>query len=461
MFPRQSSSPIWSARVVKHIHPPVVLAAAVTLGLLTSGCGSSGEPSSDGGTRPADLCREPESFDPVRVPDLAAFEAAPDATHRVIVNLRAPSSSGLAPCDVAQSERGECVEGADVLLARFQGHQRHIECLLEAHGDLFGRELHRFWWYERLRRSEAQEPAPILLSFSVNILGRDVRALASHPTVAGVTLAPAQWPGNDECPTERESIEGKLVEDTTEDGAHFVIVSLRTPPLESPDCTDCPELTFAQRALHIVQSRRATCVQQSAHALARPLRILPHGSAGGSLGADRTLSYPLSFSVALTGPQARELAGHPYVEQVHVTDWGVPAEEMCPPSDLNGEVCPDEREPIDGKIIDRATLELDGEHDVIIQVTGGATPCPIECPGRPPCPAMDAAAAQWTADNLTSQRCVRAELEALSVAPDPDTTWLVNIITARLTWTQIAIIAAHPHVLTIEGSSEPPPGTHD
>lgn len=430
-------------------------------GFAAAACGPSSTAPDDAGAVPVDLCRLPDSFDPARVPDLATFEGAPDATHHVIINLHAPpSSSGLASCEVAPSERGECVEDADVLRARYEAHRRHFDCFVEARGDLYGYEIHRYWWYERLRRSEADGPAPILLSFSVNILGRNVRALASHPSVAGVTLVPVLWPANDECPTERESIEGKLVEDATEGGEHFVVVSLRTPPIETPDCPDCPALTFAQRALHVVLSRRNTCVLQYAQELAGSLRLLPSNSAGGMLGTDPTRVYPLTFSLALTGEQARELAAHPYVDEVHVTDWELPAESMCLPSDLNGTMCPDHREPIEDKILDRAALEVDGVHEVLIAVRGGATPCQIECPGRPPCPALDAATAQWAADNLTSQRCVRAELEALSTTPDPDTTWLVNMITVELTWPQIEAIAAHPHVATIEPVSSAPPGTH-
>lgn len=433
--------------------------------LMALGCGKlshpSPEPAPDAATADdVDYCDDGEDWSPTRIADLATFESAPDTVHRVLVSVRPPGDDGLRDCGVDASERFECVDNAETLLERFRRHQTHLDCLMAERGHLFGSDVHRLWWYERLRVSESEGPSPILISFEVSVLGRDVRSLASHPVVSRITLPPATQtsrPIDPECSTERESIDGKFTDVETREGSLFAIVTLRAP-VDVPVCEDCVERTHAERGLHVVMNRRSTCVQQWVAELSGEHRLLPHAGAGGTVGADITRSFPVSFAVPITREQARMVASHVYVERVEIADLDIPDADRCPAADLNPGACPTERVSLDGKIEQRVILERAGLHEVSILVRGGAQPCPFDCPGRgAECPDRDAAVAQWTEDNLVAQRCVRAELDSLDASYSAEATWLVNTLTAQLTWPEIEAMATHPHVERLAPTSEAPP----
>jgi hypothetical protein len=127
--------------------------------------------------------------------------------------------------------------------------------------------------------------------------------------------------------------------------------------------------------------------------------------------------------------------------------------------------CPTTPGPIDGKITeaDRTRFEAtSGSTVVLIMVAGGAQSRPIpECPTQrtDPCPERDAVISQMEAENLASQQCVRELVAGVGGTADPTTFWIVNAFTATLTWDQIQVVAAHPHVISIESdnSGTPPP----
>jgi hypothetical protein len=167
-----------------------------------------------------------------------------------------------------------------------------------------------------------------------------------------------------------------------------------------------------------------------------------------------------SFGLALTWEEAIGLAKHPFVE----TLWTTPGLAIastgsgCPP-DFNVPVapveCPSDRESVDGKISPtaRTTLEgTSGPQNVNIRVRGGATICALpQCPGPDsPCPERDMYTTLWQAQNAESQHCVRALVSQIGGTSDPTVEWLVNFFSATLTWEQVQLVAAHPHVSGIE-----------
>lgn len=342
---------VTQTRSARGLTPPIHALAFVPLALLALSLGCESAPTInristdrtrvDRSLRPREgRCDEPENWARERVPDLASFEAAPDEAHQVLIHVQAPEATGLEACDVTDSEHLRCVAPRPRLEARYRQHQSEIDCLLADRGSLLGPNFGRPWWYEQLRVSRSREPFPIVLSFSVDVLGRDVRELAAHPVVASLTRPPAVNTGR-ECSEVREDVTGKLIDGASGDGPFFSIITLRVP-VELPDCEACPERVVAERALRVVMERRATCVQRfvaeqsgTHRVLLRPATGLrPHDDA-----AKRSVS--LEFAVPLTRPQARVVASHLYVDRVQTTDLGIPEEpprRSTPSRSLRG--CP-------------------------------------------------------------------------------------------------------------------------
>ncbi len=87
--------------------------------------------------------------------------------------------------------------------------------------------------------------------------------------------------------------------------------------------------------------------------------------------------------------------------------------------------------------------------EVVILAAGGATICPCSAP---PCPEHVTLETRWEAENLASQRCVRELIGAVGGASNAGTSWLIDAFVATLTWGQIQLVAAHPHVTHLEGN---------
>jgi hypothetical protein len=97
----------------------------------------------------------------------------------------------------------------------------------------------------------------------------------------------------------------------------------------------------------------------------------------------------------------------------------------------------------------------------MVAIRGGAHICPLpECPGRDqPCPDRDRYTSRWQSENADAQHCVRELITQIGGTSNPETFWLVNEFEATVTWAQIEMVAAHPHVLRIGlvDSGSPPP----
>ena len=68
-----------------------------------------------------------------------------------------------------------------------------------------------------------------------------------------------------------------------------------------------------------------------------------------------------------------------------------------------------------------------------------------------PCPELDSILDRLLAEHLASQRCIRELIASIGGAADP-TALLGNSFAAMLTWEQIQVVAAHPHVTRIESN---------
>ena len=121
--------------------------------------------------------------------------------------------------------------------------------------------------------------------------------------------------------------------------------------------------------------------------------------------------------------------------------------------------CTTDQEPIDGKIsaAHRVWFEtMSGAMTVIIGAEGGAKVCPLpDCSVRP-CAERDAFLDRWQAENLASQRCIRDLIVSIGGTADA-TAFLGNSFAAMLTWEQIQVVAAHPHVTSVEANIPTPP----
>lgn len=114
--------------------------------------------------------------------------------------------------------------------------------------------------------------------------------------------------------------------------------------------------------------------------------------------------------------------------------------------------CSDVREATAGKWTEESEARWSATpdpHDITILVRGAA---PICSEGRLETPYL----AEW---NWQSQRCVRGLIDAVGGVATDERFWLVDIVIATLSWSQIQAVGAHPDVQSIgpEEDGSPPP----
>jgi hypothetical protein len=61
--------------------------------------------------------------------------------------------------------------------------------------------------------------------------------------------------------------------------------------------------------------------------------------------------------------------------------------------------------------------------------------------------------------NWEAQRCVRALIDAVGGTATGERFFIINVLIATLTWDQIQLVGAHPHVQQVQPTDEgsPPP----
>lgn len=346
-------------------------------------------------------------------------------------------------------------------------------------------------WYEQPRRLQSGHPVPIGLAFTTPLNWSQIEQAAAHPYVAAVEPPPggaaaalglAGPSAPCECPTNLESSAGKLdeLETIRGSGRQPAIIELKPQLLSAPPNADAAsedaEHVLWERA--VLNRRHLTCVGRALDAVLHGPSMRVDYLAGhvafstpplppwGALAA--TIE---GFGVGLTWDEAGVLAAHPYIDRIWTYDGLEAHQDLAGcPTDLAAPVlepkCTGERESVEGKVsvlLERRRQDP-GPHEVIVQVAGGATVCPLlSCPRPPnPCLERDVLFERYRRENVASQRCVRELVSTAggTVIEQQEDFVLVNGFLALLTLPQIDDLAAPPHVKFIEpnmGDLIPPP----
>ena len=329
-------------------------------------------------------------------------------------------------------------------------HQAQLACVIDVTGSSTG----RVWWWDVPVLLSSGDATARQLAYGVVLLGRDVETVASHPFVAGISQPPNLLPPSPECPPADDADAASKVDASAVAAGTraFAIVRVEQPL----DCGDCRELR-AQRHRHILGTRLLTCLFQYIERVTGEFRLLDHGGGEATPGLPDT-AFQSEFAVPLDPLQAREVARHPYVQQIVLTAAPIPTSTAAM-DQLNAGPCPEANDSSAGKISGAEQLAGNpGPHACIIGVEGGgdARALNVLCPSKGPCPERASAREALLAKHLESQRCVRAFLDELGVTYGKEALF-GNAFNAQLTTEQIARVAAHPHVQSIAVLVDTPP----
>lgn len=406
----------------------------------------------------------------------------PTATLKATIVLRTLSQT-VRPCPGDTSSDARCTERDQSLTERASLNAQEWACVVQdivGEGRLPPETI--AVWYEVPYHLTSGRPVPIATMVQLPMTLDQVERVAQHPYVerieppvdkAWAWNAGAPAPPGD-CPKPTDEPIAKLTRLTSIQGLgrQPVVIELKhdgvLPPLvPCTNGTDCSQSDDALWDRTIMSVRELTCVRRwiDAQVTSVPAPV-DYTLVTGSLSAAELPPFGQptvavkAFGLELTWDESMGIAKHPFVE----TLWTTPglaiasAGSGCPP-DFSVPVapveCTSDRESPDGKLSSAARNALEGTsgpQQVVIRVRGGATICTLpECPGPPsPCPERDMYTALWQAQNAESQHCVRALITEVGGTSEPTVEWLVNFISATLTWDQIQVIASHPHVLSIE-----------
>lgn len=415
------------------------------------------------------------------------LQALPAKVNPVTVWLRAESLPAVPPCPQAASVDGSvdarCADRDAPLVERQRSNARQIDCVLDGVGF---RLVPLPVWYERPYHLTSGRPVPVLLAFKVGLDWSQIRRVAMNPFVTRIDPLPGGAvatgfipPVPPECPSDREGADSKLAGIASIAGMGRQPVVIETadvgvlPSVVHCDApADCPEATNALWERTILNTREITCLKRRLDQLvSAPSPEVTFATSLGDISApllpplDQSAGTLKAFGFGLTWEEAGRLAKHPYVERLW-TDTGIQFAQPktgCP-TDLSTPIpptiCPgSSTTSVSGKISDedRALFASGGTaaFDVRIGVAGGAHICPLEACSQNPCPARDAVLSRYDAENLESQVCVRALILKLGGTSSPEVLW-GNFFSATLTWGQIQVVAAHPHVTIIEAKDAPP-----
>jgi len=379
-------------------------------------------------------------------------DAHPAETHLVNVMLR---SRGLPEDD---------------LHARMLANQQQVACVISG----LTRVTADATWYEEPRFFSDGLPAPVGLGFTVALSATQVKTMAAHPFVWRIEPAfgealrlglTAPYPPEG-CPSEAEAGDAKIADARSIEnrGRRPVLIELKHGGLPSDvrarTIVNTRHVTCVKRALERVQGQWTAPVAYGSGS-GNPMIVLP--PFGQSAAVVKTVG------AGLTWPEVQRMAEHPYVERIWTFDGLVfdEAQPGCPP-DLTKPVpavtCPQVTEAIDAKLSESdrnrwSAADATEPQSVTVLVAGGAQICSLpQCPPPPAaCDERDRLTERWRAENTEAQRCVRDAITAAGGTADTEVFWLVNVVSAQLTWAQIQAVAAHPHVLQIEGGGEAPP----
>jgi hypothetical protein len=457
--------------------------AASAFAIAAVGCHGSGKSSNDAtpvvvtiGQCPAE--RESAAS---KIYGEANLPTQPTAPLTATIVLR-PLSQTVVTCPGDTSSDARCAARDDSLTERSALNSQEWACIGR---DIAGTGLlppTTAVWYEVPYHLTAGRPVPVGTMVQLLMTLEQIERVAQHPFVerieppvgkawawgAGAPLPP------DDCPKATDAPLAKLARLTSIQGLGLqpVVIELKDGGVLHPEvpCTSgtaCPQSVDALWDRTIMNTRELTCVRRWIDAQVKEVPpTVAYAVATGSIGGavlppfEQPTATVKAFGLGLTWDEAVGIAKHPFVESI----WTTPglaidsAASGCPP-DFNSPVapvaCPSDRESFDGKISAAARSALEGSsgpQQVIVRVRGGATICALpQCPGQgQPCPERDMYTALWTAENAESQHCVRDLITQIGGTSDPAVYWIANFFNATLTWAQIQLVAAHPHVSGIE-----------
>ncbi|MCU0696017.1 MAG: hypothetical protein MUC96_05770 [Myxococcaceae bacterium] len=414
----------------------------------------------------------PTAREPVdgKLAHAAYVDTHPGETHFVNVMLRSNGLPDMPACEGDERRDARCTARDQALRQRMLANAQQVSCVLDG----LTRVSVVATWYEEPFFTSEGPPGPVGLGFSIALSATQVRQLAAHPFVSrvepafgearriGVT-APNPPAG---CPTQAENGASKVADARSIEGRgrRPVLIDLKHGAL--------PEHPIAQA---VVNTRDVTCVRRAIDQVAQASSpSVPFGQGFGNPGTaippfGASLAVVKTFGAGLTWDEVQRVAQHPLVERIWTFD-GLEFDQPqpgCPPDltkPIQSVTCPAARESIDGKLTndDRTRFsqaEATTKHGVVVLVRGGATICQLPtCPPPPGvCAEMDALTSRWRAENAEAQRCVRDLISSSGGTADPDVLFLVNAVSASLTWSQIQTVAAHPHVLQVQGGGSGPP----
>ncbi|HEX6272290.1 MAG TPA: hypothetical protein VFZ53_04600 [Polyangiaceae bacterium] len=354
-------------------------------------------------------------------------------------------------------------------------------------------DLKPLYWEDPYHFSSGR-PVPVVRAFRVPLTWSLVEQLARHPYVEQIDTVPGHAPvfGTQpppppaDCPTLREHPANKLTQlqglrGVAGRGGVAIELSLQGIVPQAPcgsggalpdDCEPCDAFIYAEWERSIQSTRRLACLGREVDAVAGKGAIpLDYLGLEGSLCTPSFMSGVPSMTTvatgrALTWEEAERVAAHPYVETMvpfgsgmDPDPAGCPLDTTVPPPVPE---CGEVREATAGKWTEESEERWSATpdaHDVIVQVRGAARNCPTSCPPAPnACPSFERQQEYMSEWNWQSQRCVRELIDAVGGTATQERFWLVDMIVATLTWSQIQAVAEHPHVQTIEPESggEPP-----
>jgi hypothetical protein len=427
------------------------------------------------------------AVDPVTCPDArdsgagkisheTFLRAHPDLTHSITVTLRALPWAPPA-CGGDASDAARCAARDAALSERQTLDAKEVSCVVAAFGPPGSIKMVTPYWYEPPRLKTSGVPVPVGTAFTVRASWSQIQEVARHPYVERIDPAPGEAPKlgltpppiPGECPAADEAPEPKLGDAAIQGlGRQPVVFDLRQdlmPALQSCAGTDCDAAYAAGWQRTIVARRMLTCVRSwiDSKATAETPDV-PYATVDGIPDGphlppfDDGVHALLSFGLGLTWEEAREVARHPYIGHLWTStslSFGT-LPPGCPP-DYDAPVQPPDcnvtPESIDGKFLaqSQATWEASqAPNEVMIAVrrTGSVCPRPA-CPGRT-CPELERYLARLDQETAASQTCVRAFIASIGGTASPEVFTAGNGISATLTWPQIQMVAAHPHVQQID-----------
>lgn len=334
-------------------------------------------------------------------------------------------------------------------------------------------------WYDPPTLDSDGFPIAIGRSFVVPLTLRQIHELARSPSVATIGPAPGmtasvpvigmrEW---DICPNNFDEPMAKVVDAQSIRGMgrQSVVVEYQDngvlPPW--PECaggiSDCDTRLAALWLRTILNTREITCVAQwISSTLEAPPGTSLYSSGAGTLVPTlppfgQSPATVKARGMILSWDEAVQVARHPYVERIWASGSAVSMPEVCHPdleSPIANPLCPDAREPIGNKISPENQERFrasEAPNAVNIRVMGGALVCSLAgCTGA--CPDPEVVHARWIAENAAAQSCVRDLISGVGGTASDEVFWLVNAFSASLTWSQIQIVATHPHVLRVDSN---------